>query len=109
MEKIYEIFEIDDKKVTAGNVVRVNESNGIVSFDIAVNRSKDKEPVYVNRITVSKDAEATKELVRKFTPGQQVFVVFTEKESTKTNEEGVPFINRYLERFWYGRSTQSAS
>lgn len=108
MERVFEIFEIGEKRVTAGNVVRVTEENGFVSFDLAVNRPQDREPVFLNRITVSKDADATKDLVRKFTPGQQVFVVYTEKESEKTNAEGVPYVNRYLDRFWYGRFPKNA-
>jgi len=107
MERVFEIYEIGEKRATAGNIVRVNEENGFVSIDLAVNRPKDKEPVYLNRITVSKDADATKELVKKLEVGQQIFVLYTEKESEKTNTEGVPYVNRYLDRFWYGRFPQA--
>ncbi|QUH21942.1 hypothetical protein [Alkaliphilus sp. B6464] len=112
-EKIYEVQEYiiptdngKERKIkmTAGNVIRVNADNGFLSFDIAVNKARDKDPTYINRINVTHDG--TKKLVEKFQPGQQIFVVWAEVESDKEDKDGNPYVNKYLERFWYGRFPQ---
>ena len=72
------------KKFIAGNVIRVNnEENRPLSFDLVVNKGKDKEPEYINRIGVDRNSKMA-ELVKGFRPGQQIFcevnVVTSEEE-----------------------------
>lgn len=96
------------KRFAAGNVVRVNpeEGNRPLSFDLAINKGKDREPEYLNRIAVDKDARFA-HLVRDFQPGQQIFAEINVVESAKTDAEGKPYRNMWLQAFDYGRSPRN--
>lgn len=93
------------KRFVAGNVVRVNpEENGRpLSFDIAVNKGPNRDPEYINRIAVDREARFV-DLVRDFLPGQQLFLEINVTESSKTDENGVPYKNMWLHAFEYGRT-----
>lgn len=91
------------KKFVAGNVVRVNdEANKPLSFDLAVNRGKDKEPEYINRIGVDRNSKMA-ELVKGFRPGQQIFCEVNVVVSEKKNSNGEPYRNLWLHSFEYGK------
>lgn len=93
------------KRFVAGNVVRVNpeEGNRPLSFDLAINKGKDREPEYLNRIAVDREARFA-HLVRDFRPGQQVFCEINVTTSDKTDANGNPYKNYWLNAFEYGRS-----
>jgi len=92
------------KRFVAGNVVRVNDAEDKpLSFDLAVNKGKDKEPEYINRVTVARDAKFH-DLVKNFKPGQQLFCEINVQLSDKTNAEGEPYKNLWLQGFDYGKS-----
>jgi len=96
------------KHFVAGNVVRVNleEGNRPLSFDLAINKGKDREPEYLNRIAVDRDARFI-ELVRDFKPGQQIFAEINVVTSDKTDSNGNPYRNLWLQAFEYGRSPKT--
>lgn len=92
------------KRFVAGTVVRVNEEDGKpLSFDLVVNKGKDRDPEFINRIAVSRDAKFA-DLVRKFEKGQQLFCEINVVLSDKTDTEGNPYRNLWLQGFDYGRA-----
>ena len=95
------------KRFVAGNVVRVNEEEGKpLSFDLAINKGKDNAPEYINRIGVAQEAKY-RELVRNFHPGQQVFCEINILTSEKTDANGNPYQNLWLQAFDYGKSPRT--
>lgn len=92
------------KRFIAGNVIRVNdEANRPLSFDLAINKGKDREPEYVNKIAVDRNSKMA-DLVKGFRPGQQVFCEVNVVTSDKKNGNGEPYKNLWLHSFEYGRS-----
>ena len=102
------VVKLDDgkevvKKFIAGNVIRVNdEENRPLSFDLVVNKGKDKEPEYINRIGVDRNSKMA-ELVKGFRPGQQIFCEVNVVYSEKKNGNGEPYRNLWLYSFEYGK------
>jgi hypothetical protein len=95
------------KKFVAGNIVRVNdEENKPLSFDLVINKGKDKEPEYINRIAVDREARFAN-LVKSFKPGQQVFCEINVVISEKKDSNGNPYRNLWLQSFEYGRSPKN--
>lgn len=85
----------DDKQkhLVVGNLVRVNDER-FVSFDLAVNRGKDKEAEFINNITLSKDApENFVNMIRNLQKGQALAAIVTENKVTK---EDKTYTNYYL-------------
>lgn len=102
MYREYAVLLPDGRQVNklflAGNIVRVNQEDGNrpLTFDMAINRGKDREAEFVNGIAVRRDAPYY-ELVKEFKKGQQIFaeVNVVERKSYK---------NYWLNAFAYGRS-----
>lgn len=90
------------KLFLAGNIVRVNQEDGNrpLTFDMAINRGKDREAEFVNGIAVRRDAPYY-ELVKEFKKGQQIFA---EVNITKKTVNGKSYKNYWLNAFAYGRS-----
>lgn len=96
------------KRFVSGNVVRVNEeANRPLSFDLAINKGKDREPEYINRVQVDKDARFAG-LVKEFKPGQQLFCEINVVTSDKKDSNGKPYLNYWLQCFDYGKSPKKA-
>ena len=94
------------KKFIAGNVVRVHEDEGRpLSFDLAINKGKNRDAEFVNFICVS-DKSKMADLVRKFVPGQQLFC---EINMTTTEKNGQEYTNLWLYSFEYGKSPKNSN
>lgn len=84
-----------DKILVVGNLVRVNENNGYVSFDLVINKGKDKEPEYINRISLNKNAsDKFIAMIKDLQNGQTMAAVVSESTVVK---DGKTYINHYLD------------
>lgn len=92
------------KRFVAGKVQRVNpeEDNRPLSFDLMIYKGQDNDPEYINRIAVSRDAKF-KHLVEDFKKGQQLFCEINVVISDKTDADGNPYRNLWLQAFDYGK------
>jgi hypothetical protein len=95
------------KRFSAGTVVRVNDEEGKpLSFDLVINKGPNHEPEFLNRISVSQDAKF-RDLVKQFKKGQQLFCEINVQISDKTDNEGKPYRNLWLQSFDYGKNPRT--
>lgn len=79
--------------VAVGNLVRVNE-DPFFSFDIVINKGKDREPEFVNRITVGKNAsENFINMLRDLQRGQTMAIIYN---TAVVEKDGKEYTNNYL-------------
>lgn len=95
--------KVVEKIFAAGAVVQLHDNpNAPFSFNLAVSRGEGKDPIYVNRVAIRKDA-AYLPAFKKVKLGQQVFCEINIQKSVKTDAEGKPYENLWLHSFEWGK------
>lgn len=92
-----------EKLFVAGAVVQIHDTPGApFSFNLAVGRGEGREPIYVNRVGVRRDAPYLGALKR-MRPGQQLLCEINIQVSDRLDKDGNPYENLWLTSFEWGR------
>jgi hypothetical protein len=92
-----------EKLFVVGNVTQVNEKPGTpLSFNLAVSRGDDRDPIYVNRVAVRRDAPYL-QAFREIRLGQQITCEINVTQSERVDADGKPYENYWLQVFEWGR------
>lgn len=99
--------EIQKRYFTA-NFVKINDAgeNKPFSIRVAINKGRDKDAEFLN-VAVDNNNKAL-DLIKEFVPGQQLFLDCNVVVSEKTDADGNPYMNYWLQRFDYGKTPQKA-
>ena len=92
-----------EKLFVTGNVVQLHDNPGSpFSFNLAVSRGEGRDPIYVNRIAVRRDAPYLAAFKR-LKLGQQLHCEINVTVSDKLDPQGKHYENLWLMTFEWGR------